>query len=436
MATIANNKKYSQGHEIILKQVGKIPISTGAKFAAAGYTLGKSVFSIVMPTGKTKAHKLIELAFGNAQVYLKDADNKIVLVRGSVSSINGSFNHYSNTAKSNTNVLTEIKENTSMMMFESAIERGKYLSEDDIINKLGNLEEYYNTTFYDSSVKQAVKLKSYIKSSNRGYTYERQNQDLTRKIYDNARKLSKKANDNWNPADVWMIKPGYNIKRLYMIDNIMELNETILIAIKNQDIIPISLKQVTNTAAKLTLIDPTEMQASKIDLDLSLKSVALSETFNNFIIETQSGFSIRGGFKASSSTLNVSLEGRFIGAGFQVGAVDAKAYKAHVQNTYGYSVRGSSNVPESDHKLALSEMERMFAKYGRISKKLENFKAAKDAFDIGDELLKDRFSNITSYLASFLLAPQTKEAFEENMKRCYFLSKKITNDSCAYVLIE
>jgi hypothetical protein len=436
VATIVNNKKYGEGHQVVLKASDKLSSPIRSKFTSKGYAAGKSVFSIVIPNSKTKADKLIELAVGKAQVYLKDNSNKILLIKGSDSSINGSFNHYSDNAKSNTNLLTEIKENVSLWVFESIIENGRQPTEEQIMSKLDNQTSNYSSVYYDSAIKQSIELKKYIKAGNRGYTYERQNQNLTKKMYDTARKLSKKANDNWNPADVWMIKKNYDMTPLYKADNIVQLNETILMAINQQNIIPISLKQVTNNNAGLSLVDPANMKNQKINLDLSLKSIALSETFNNFIIETKSGFAIRGGFKASASTLNVSLEGRFIGAGFQVGAVDAKAYKAYMEETFRYALRGSSGVSETDHVVAHSELEKMFSKYGKLSNKLENYKAAKDAYDMADELTKDRFANIMSYLASFLLVPTGNDGFEKNMKHCYFLSKKITSDSCAYVIIQ
>ena len=47
---------------------------------------------------------------------------------------------------------------------------------------------------------------------------------------------------------------------------------------------------------------------TKLDLDLRFDRVDLSESFNNFIVITKSGFAVRVGFKASATTLNVSLE--------------------------------------------------------------------------------------------------------------------------------
>ena len=61
---------------------------------------------------------------------------------------------------------------------------------------------------------------------------------------------------------------------------------------------------------------------TKLDLDLRFDRVDLSESFNNFIVITKSGFAVHKGFKASATTLNVSLEGSFYWC-CQTGAVDA-----------------------------------------------------------------------------------------------------------------
>ena len=108
MASIVENKKYGENHKIVLKDK---PVNS-ALFKKEGYVPGKSVFLIVRR--KVKATKFLDLAQGNKSITLKDNKNKIVLIEGSESSINGSFNHFTANAKSNTNILTEIKELVSM----------------------------------------------------------------------------------------------------------------------------------------------------------------------------------------------------------------------------------------------------------------------------------------------------------------------------------
>ena len=51
---------------------------------------------------------------------------------GSASAINGTFNHYSDTTRGDTNTLTEVKENISMWQMQAIIENNRYLTEDEI----------------------------------------------------------------------------------------------------------------------------------------------------------------------------------------------------------------------------------------------------------------------------------------------------------------
>jgi hypothetical protein len=132
--------------------------------------------------------------------------------------------------------------------------------------------------------------------------------------------------------------------------------------------------------------------------------------------------------------LNVSLEGRFIGAGFQLGAVDAKQYGPHVKQNYNYQVRSGVGVSSVDHTKAKAELKAMFAAYPRLSNTLKDYKQAEAIFNKADKLTKDRFANLISYLYSFLMAPKGAK-FKDNMTFCYFSSKKLTAGSCIYTII-
>ena len=434
MATLVGNAKYGAGHKIILKTADQISSSTKAKFSKEGYTPGKSIFSLVAPSKTLKVLKSIHIAEGKDMIYLKDDRNRIVIVSGSASSINGSFNHFSENAKSNTGILTEVKENISMEVFKEYFERGKILSEDACIQSLGVQKKYYDSTYYQSAIKQLDALKKNVKG--KGFTYERQGKNLTAKVYEIARKLTKKSNDNWNPADVWMIKKNFKMDTLYKAKTVDELNGLIAKAYKKGDVIPISLKQVTNPVAKFSVIDPGSMMNMKLDIDFSFNKVDLSDTFANFIIQTQSGFAVRCGFKASASTLNVSLEGRFIGAGYQLGAVDAKTYAPHIKDSYKYDVRSGVSVTDADIAKAKIELKQIFDKYRRISNTLSSYNEAIGVFNRSNDLTRKRFANLISYLYSFTIAPKSTKQFQENMQYCYFSSKKITTGSALYVILQ
>ena len=431
MASIVNNPKYGEGHQLVLK--GKLSGSMAASFRQMGYEPGKSIFKITLK--KTpKPSKSFKVSDGNKNILLFDKNNKKIILEGSESGINGVFNHFSVNAKSKTGLLTQIKETFSLEIFKNYFELNKTLSEEKAIELVSNTikeaKQNYDSVYYSSAIKQLDELKKYVKKKN--YTYERQGADRTRELYIVARKLTNKLSDNWNPGDVWMIQKNFDIKPLLQSKTASELNAKLTEAFNKKDILPISLKQVEQPKAKSSIIDPSNMMSQKLDLDLKFDRVDLSETFNNFIVITKSGFAIRCGFKASATTLNVSLEGRFIGAGFQTGAVDAKVYTKEIKESFNYDLR-SSEVNKNDYDVAKKELKQMFSKYNRLSNTIENYNSAIKLFDKGNKLVKDRFANLMSYMYSFLIIPKK---FEDHMKFCYFTSKKITTDSSIYLIIQ
>lgn len=431
MASITNNsKKYGEGHSIVLKDPGKISSPVNMLFSKAGYRAGKSVFAITV--SPKNVDNIIQYSSGKETLFLKDNNSKIIQLIGSSSAIDGTFNHFTTNAKSNTNLLTEIKEDISMWLFQGHFETKKLLSEDDILNMLGKRKDYYDTTYYESGVKQLQELKKYIKSG--GYNYERQGGSLTKPMYTQARKLTKKASDNWNPADVWMVKSKFDMQPIYDAPTAEVLNGLLAEAYYNKNIIPISLKNVTTPKASSSVIDPQRLLGMKLDLDLAFSKVDLSDTYANFIVQTKSGFAVRVGYKASATTLNVSLEGRMISAGYQLGAVDAKDYTKEVAEHYKYQLRngvvGGNVIYIEDAK---KELQEIFGKYGRISNTIDTYDAAVEILERADDLTKKRFVNIISYLYSFLIRPNK---FETHMKFCYFSAKKITGISGLYLILQ
>jgi len=429
MATLVGNSKYREGHEIILKD--KLSGTAKKIFSDKGYIAGSARFKITSTTIslQKKPDVIVDLGTGKSSFLLKDSKNKIVEILGSVSSINGSFNHFSENAKSNTGILTEVKETISMMMFEAFFENQKMMTEDEVLDNLKPVyRSKYDTTYYDSASKQLDELKKYVKSS--GYTYELQSKNKTKEVYRQARALSGLSSDNWNPADVWMIKKsftGFDKK----FDSIAELNSIIATAFDKKDIIPISLKNVTAEKASSEIVRPAAKQ--KVDENLSFEKVDLSDTFNNFILQTKSGFATRVGFKASASTLNVSIEGRMIGAGYQMGAVDARRYAEYTRTELRYKLRNGISVSKSDMDLAKKELKIIMSKYPRVSNTIASYKQALDIFERGNDLTKKRFANLVSFLYSFLIVPKN---FEAHMEYCFLSSKKISDKSSVYLILK
>jgi hypothetical protein len=431
MASIVGNSKYGEGHQIVLKD--KLSGSMATKFRQMGYTPGKDIFKITLKKAP-RPQKYLEVTKGNKSVLLLDKVNRKLLIEGTETAINGLFNHFSTNAKSKTNLLTEIKETFSLEVFKAAIENNKKYKEDDLIKvvsqQIRDTVKNYDSVYYASAYKQLDELKKYVRK--KGYDYERQGGPRTKDLYTVARKLTGKLSDNWNPADVWMVQKNFNMKPLLESKSASDLNSRLTDAFNKKDIIPISLKQILQPKAKSSIVDPSNLMKQKLDLDLRFSRIDLSNSYNNFIVITNSGFAIRCGFKASATTLNVSLEGRFISAGFQTGAVDAKLYTAEVKDKFNYSLR-SGAATLSDYAIAKKELKEMFGKYSRLSNTIENYNQAMLLFDKGNKLIKDRFSNLMSYMYSFIIKPKS---FENHMKFCYFTSKKLTTDSGIYLIIQ
>ena len=431
MASITNSTKYGEGHAIVFKD--KLPATRLNELRRLNYQPTVDIFKISKDRN-FKPEIVIEAGSGNESVNLIDKRRKKVTIIGSASGIDGLFNHAGKSGKANTNLLTEIKETFSLVIFRAHTEMNKKLSEDEAIKEVEKIiprvMDNYQSVYYNSAIKQLVEYKKYAKD--RGYEYERQGGKQTQKLYATARKLTNKLSDNWNPADVWAIRKGFDMKPLYDAREAAELNLRLVDAYEKRDILPISLKQVEKDRAKSSVIDPAKLFNQKLDLDLSYDQTDLSDTYKNFILKTKSGFAIRAGFKASAVTLNVSLEGRFIGAGYQTGAVDAKIYTQYMQDKYNYKLR-SSTVSKNEHEIAKKELKEIFRKKNRLSNTIKNYEHAIDLFENADDLTKDRFSNLISYLYSFLILPKN---FEEHMKFTYLCSKKITSDSSMYIIIE
>ena len=430
MATIVNNSKYGEGHEVILKAGLKMPAASKIAFTKAGFVPGVSVFKV--SRNAKSSTNVIQIGAGKDTVFLSDDKGKIHQVIGNASAINGSFNHNGNSDKAKTNLLTEIKELISMWTFQKYFETGAFIEEDEIYTKLGSNKEEYKTVYYESALKQLAVLKSYVKSP-RGYTYERQGQNLTKQLYVTARKLTRKLNDNWNPADIWMIRGGYDMSELYNAISAAELNGLLADAVERQDVIPISLKQITTPAAKLSVVDTAKQLNGDVDLDFDLKEIQLTSTFANFLVVTKSRFAIRGGFKSSGQTLSVSLEGRMMGTKYQLGAIDARWFTNFIQSEYGYNVRSGVKVDLTDMEKAKSEFKQIIAKNGMPSGKISSYDDAMSIIDRSDDITKKRFITIVSYIYALTVKPGRD--MNTLMKHCYFSANKISSDASVYILI-
>ena len=93
MASIVDNPKYGEGHQVVLKD--KLSGVMATRFRQMGYQPGKDAFKITLK--KTPKHqKYLEVAKGTKSILLIDKANRKLLIEGSETSINGLFNHFLN----------------------------------------------------------------------------------------------------------------------------------------------------------------------------------------------------------------------------------------------------------------------------------------------------------------------------------------------------
>jgi len=427
MASISGpgSSAYKAGHKVVLKS--KMSQTSQKAFKEYNYKIGKSIFALYDFKKNDTTDIEILIKKQSQFAYFKDEKGKIVKIIASYSGINSLFNHAGGSSKADTNKKTEIKENVSMYLFENP-----KLSEDDIIKKLGN-EPLYETVYYESAIKQLKVFKDIPLKALSSYYYERQGGTYTKKLYEVGIKLSKKAADNWNPADVWMIDKTFakalnsELENILKLGSLNSLNDFVASNMYNKLLIPISLKQVTGTKAKLNTIDADKLLNTDPEYDLSFEKLDFSESFFNFIITTKAsiGFGFRAGFKASKNTMNVSLEGRYLKAGYQAGAVDAKEFPGFIKKEFGYDVRTGSKT-----KIDLDKSIKELQTVKILPVGFKDYKELQNKLDKSDSFTQQRFCNITSYIYAFL-----NFNFDKVSKFGYYSSKKITKAASAYYII-
>jgi len=165
---------------------------------------------------------------------------------------------------------TAKQENGSKVFFEKYIESTKVPSEVELFSvvvkvypdlaKKPDLREIWMSTY----TKQAVALKSYLKT-NKGYLYSRdENMGFMSYIENIAKtRCGVKTKDNWNPADIYMVKKNREKEIRKKIDeitknpdemaNIYSLNAYMRELIDSFDLVPVSLKAISKTKAKADL---------------------------------------------------------------------------------------------------------------------------------------------------------------------------------------
>jgi len=457
MASIFN-PEYRDGHKVLIKDSSMLrKVGTNVINVVQNRKLnivpGKTVFELIKTKSKQKNLKytvdVSSKATGNLEMYMmKSGTSQLYLFIGSKSSLQNMFTHAGDgkSSKSDTDDKTATKELASLCLFEEKLKRGKNASFEYIYKKLPlKLQKFFTDEFYDSSQKQ---LKLWLSKEKGRFTganfeYERQLDDLTKRIYKNALSISKLNKDNWNPGDIWIVKKNLDFKPYETATNIKQINRQLVKDYNDGNLVGISLKNLTkNQNGKIDYINLSTTRKKEAKYDFTFKECDFSaESFKNAIIYSNSGYGPRMGFKASTSGFGVYLEGRFKGAGSQVGAIDATKIPEEIKKRYNYTIRkGGTPDLKVEEPIALKEMKEMIKRHGakKISNGLDSYKHFLELYEKAPLFQKQRFCRISSFMYPFLELSFDKgdeKEFKDLMSWSYSLAKKETDVGGFYVYI-
>lgn len=178
--------------------------------------------------------------------------------------------------KAKTWVMTELKENAVKIALQYDLDDPNEIkailtkeSQDKKLKEFIESNDKMIDKYCIGAASSNKSFKNYVAIKSSEYTFERQKEDKSKLIYDIASSLGGKG-DNWNPADLWVIKKNVNLKNIlsgegFSLEGIDYLGYTDLSTfnallfnlIKNKIIIPISLK-LPEGDAKVHFYNPSD----------------------------------------------------------------------------------------------------------------------------------------------------------------------------------
>src|SRR6056300_992021 len=435
MASIFN-PEYRDGHKVLIKdrtmlrKVGSNVVNI-VKNRSYNIFPGKTVFELIKTKSKQKNQKytvdVSSKKTGNLEMYMmKSGTSQKYLFIGSKSSLQNMFTHAGDgkSSKSDTDDKTATKELASLCVFEEKLKTGKDTTYDYVYKKLPvKLKKFFTEEFFASSQKQ---LKLWLSKE---------------KVVLKDKGLCLK--DNLNPGDIWIVKKDLDFKVYEKSTNVKQINRQLVKDYNDGKCVGISLKHLTkNQGGKIDYINLSTTKKKEAKYDFTFEECDFSaETFKNAIIYSKSGFGPRMGFKASTSGFGVYLEGRFKGAGSQVGAIDATKIPDEINKRYKYTIRkGGTPDLKTEEPIALKEMKEMIKRHGakKISNGLDSYKHFLELYYKAPEFQKQRFCRISSFMYPYLelsFAKGGDKEFRDLLSWSYSLAKKETDVGGLYVYI-
>lgn len=156
------------------------------------------------------------------------------------------------------------------------------------------------------------------------------------KVYNHLRSLGfLEARDNWNPADIWVIKDEiYHLEAISKLDSVEKVNDYIKRCLRHSLIVPLSLKQVFEYQ-DVRIVDASKEARFSLEFDSMEYNLA-----NTYWVMCSKGypdkFTIYARAKAKAiskaSDIRIYFEGKKAGSNEFLGAIPAKMIKSLYDN--------------------------------------------------------------------------------------------------------
>lgn len=420
--------RYKSGHQVVIKS------TQGSPEFSSKYSIG-DVFTKLDQTVFTSEYDLGGKG-SKVDVYFKDNRGEIIKLSGTSGKFNTTFNHNGG-GKSDTGALTEVKELISLFVLLN----GAGVTEEQAIDSLTDKQaDLYDSLFYRSAIKQFHSFSLFGHDTTSGYVGERQKGEYSTKIYDIAKKVTGLHPDNWNPADVWLFKKSFLGEMNSFLNNfdvkvhpIIELNNWVYENTKNGNILPVSLKQIEDKNQAHTEVVATNNVFP--EHNYSVNEVAINlDTFNNFIVWTESGFGVRVGKKGSTDGFGIFAEGKEKGLSRSIGAIDKKILTSRLSKEAGAKLKEDSKTDDNKFK---KEVKSSFSKLGRIftyGGTVIDEKTVIAKYSELDDIGKARAANLFSWVDGMLVLAPSR--IPDWWKWMHMSSKKLSDNSCPYLIIK
>lgn len=454
MATIWDDVNHSSGETFELTPRAPMKVSLAfspaekemTKISEQEYLEGSSQKEIPIPKGAKYTPRSIVF-------YFKDRKSVYKVFGEDIS--NSAFKWTTQGNSTNRGELTTLKELCSLCMMLHKINGTKAPEGSDLLAQqvakdygFKQAPALMREVYFTSAIAHANNTKN-ITFSNGKYLGELQGEQFSKEIYALAKKLTKKAYDNWNPADVWFVRKK-DLSKVQALEKEIkkDISDRLLehkkIAYKFKEmldtfteegiLIGVSLKQVDRGEGKSDLVSSDNVKRKSSTMNFKVTQSYIRDTSKGLPaygeVRTQSGFNIKYGGRANAQKANINTEGQMAGATHQLGAIDAKVLAEMAVN------KRLVILKDSDFK-DLSTIEKLYDEYiGYLKKNASKIHAKFVGKKSMEQMLVEYdFVNLKRFFATISVFRFMESLTQEEILDLFLLAKKVDTVNPNYYLL-